>query len=332
MTIELYFSNQLDQLADKFSDTLADENCSKANIFDAPVVIVPNANLAKWLQLFLAKKNSIFMNVDFQYLEAGLWGMITELDSSEKKPEMLDNDLLKILLLYALQNLESNAPDFSPVTQYLMGEEGHKNPDYAARLWQLSEKLAHLFQEYEFHRIGMIQKWLDETAIQESMELCQQQLYLQLKTMRNELESRTGKQLLSMMEYVDKVLSKSKPNTEKAVGNKFIHFFGLSQISDFHLKLIGWLQPYYTILIYALNPSKEFWEDIKTPREKRWVQRKNVKTLAIQTEEKKQGELFQQDDNALLAAWGKPGRESVRLLCELTDYDFNTCFTAQKPA
>ena len=133
-------------------------------IFEAPVVIVPNANLAKWLQLFLAKKNSIFMNVDFQYLEAGLWGMLTALDSNEKYPEMLDNDLLKIMLLYALQNLKSSAPDFLPVTQYLMGEEGHKSPDYAARLWQLSEKLAHLFQEYEFHRIGMIQKWLDETS------------------------------------------------------------------------------------------------------------------------------------------------------------------------
>jgi len=176
MAIELYFSNRLDQLADKFSDIVDDENRSKANVFDAPVVIVPNANLAKWLQLFLAKINSIFMNVDFQYLEAGLWEMITELDSSENKPEMLDNDLLKILLLYALQNLESNAPDFLPVTQYLMGEEGHKYPDYAARLWQLSEKLAHLFQEYEFHRIGMIQKWLTEASIQENMELCQQKL------------------------------------------------------------------------------------------------------------------------------------------------------------
>jgi len=332
MAIELYFSNQLDQLADKFSDTVADENRSKTNIFDAPVVIVPNANLAKWLQLFLAKKNSILMNVDFQYLEAGLWGMIAELDSSENKPEMLDNDLLKILLLYALQNLKSNDPDFLPVTQYLMGAEGHKNPDYAARLWQLSEKLAYLFQEYEFHRIEMIQKWLDETTVRESMELCQQQLYLKLKTIRNELESRTGKQLLSMMEYADKVLSKSNPDTGKAVDDKFIHFFGLSQISDFHLKLIGRLQAYYTIFIYALNPSKEFWEDIKTPWEKRWVQRKNVKTLAIRTEEKEQGELFQQDDNALLAAWGKPGRESIRLLCELTGYDFNTCFAAQKSA
>ncbi|MFO7557177.1 MAG: exodeoxyribonuclease V subunit gamma [Desulfobacterales bacterium] len=332
MAIELFFSNELVQLADKLSDIVADENRSKANIFNAPVVIVPNANLAKWLQLFLAKRNSIFMNIDFQYLEAGLWDMIAALDSGKNKPEMLDNDLLKILLVHALQNLKGNVPDLLPVTRYLMREDGHQNPDYAARLWQLSEKLAHLFREYEFHRIGMIQNWLAGTAVQDSMERCQQQLYLKLKTKRNGLESRTGKKLLSMMEYADKVLSESGPGAEKAADNKFIHFFGLSQISDFHLKLIGRLQDYYTVFIYALNPSKEFWEDIKTPGEKRWVQRKNIKGLAIRTEEKEQGELFQYDDNPLLAAWGKPGRESVRLLCELTDYDFNACFTTQKPA
>jgi exonuclease V gamma subunit len=54
MTIELYFSNQLDQLADRFSDVVTDEVRGKGNILGPPVVIVPNANLAKWLQLLLA--------------------------------------------------------------------------------------------------------------------------------------------------------------------------------------------------------------------------------------------------------------------------------------
>jgi exonuclease V gamma subunit len=97
MTIELYFSNQLDQLADRFSDVVTGEVRGKGNILEPPVVIVPIANLAKWLQLLLAEKNSIFMNVEFQYLEAGLWGMLAALDSGENKPDMLDNDQLKIL-------------------------------------------------------------------------------------------------------------------------------------------------------------------------------------------------------------------------------------------
>ena len=90
------------------------------------------------------------------------------------------------------------------------------------------------------------------------------------------------------------------------------------------------MKDYYEIFIYAFNPSREFWEDIKTPQEKRWILRKNIAKLAIQSEEKDQGELFVTDDNELLSLWGKPGRESIRLLCELTDYDFHACFAKEK--
>jgi exodeoxyribonuclease V gamma subunit len=330
MTIELYFSNQLDQLAEKFSDVVTEEVRGKDNMLEPPVVIVPNSNLAKWLQLFLAEKNSIFMNVEFEYLEAGLWGMLAALDSGENKPERMDNDQLKILLLHILQNLDRSDADFFPLTQYLCGQDGAARPDDAARLWQLSEKIAHLFEEYEFHRTDMIRKWTASTVKTDGMEHCQQRLYTQLKILRDELASRTGKKLLSTMEYADIVLSNFGKDKRKASDSQNVHFFGLSQISNFHLTLIGRLQPYYTIHLHTMNPCEEFWEDIKTPREKSWIQRKNVKTLAIQSSEQDQGELFQQPDNALLAAWGKPGRESVRLLCQLTDYDFNACFTTAK--
>ena len=327
MAIELYFSNQLDQLADKFSDIVTGEVRSTANILEPPVVIVPNANLAKWLQFVLAEKNSIFMNVDFQYLEAGLWQMLAALDASDNKPDMMDIDQYKILLLHILQNLDISEPDFAPMTQYLYRDGDGDRPDDAARLWQLSEKLAHLFKEYEFHRTDMIQGWMVPGRESEGMERCQQRLYARLKTLREKFVNQTGNQMFSPMEYADSVLPKARKKENMALDPSSVHFFGLSQISSFHLTLIGRLQDYYTIHIYTMNPSQEFWEDIKTPREKRWIQRKNVKAFAIQTDEQDQGELFQQADNTLLAAWGKPGRENVRLLCQLTEYDFNACFT-----
>lgn len=332
MTIELYFSNQLDQLADKFSDVVADELRGKTNILEPPIVVVPNANLTKWLQLTLADKNSIIMNVGFQYLEAGLWAMLAALAPPENKPDMLDNDQLKILLLYLLQNLDRSDPDFLPITHYLFGQQGPESPDDAARLWQLAEKIAHLFKEYEFHRMDMIRKWTASPSATTGMERCQQRLYLRLKSLREQLARGTGQRLLSTMEYADIVLANAGRGQRQAADFQSVHFFGLSQISNFHLTLIGRLQDYYTIHIYTMNPSREFWEDIQTPREKRWIQRKSVKTLAIQTGEQDQGELFQPADNALLAAWGKPGRESVRLLCQLTDYDFKACYPSPPQA
>ena len=331
MTIELYFSNQLDRLADRFCGIVMEEVRNSDDIFAAPNVIVPNANLAKWLKLFMVEKNAIFMHMAFQYLEAGLWSMLTSLDPVGAIPEMLDDDRLRIMLLYALHNLDSDDPDLAPLSQYLRGEDGKRGMDYPPRLWQLAEKLAYLFREYEFHRMGMLREWSEGSTRWEGMALCQQRLYTRLKALRVGLEERTGTPLLSVMEYADRALSESRLEAGAEADRKPVHFFGLSQISSSHLTLIGRLQNHYRIHIYALNPSREFWEDVRTPGEKRWIQRRNVKRLALQAKEREQGELLDQDDNPLLAAWGKPGRESVRLLCELTGYDFSTCFADPAP-
>lgn len=336
MSIQLYFSNCLDKLAEQFVLKVDLENQHKKDVFKAPLIIAPNVNLVKWLQLMLARKRSVCMNMDFQFLEAGLWGLLANLDNEKLNPKLLNNDCLRMLLLYALQNLDKNKIEFKPINHYLFNPDNIKRPDYAARLWQLSEKFAGLFQEYEFHRWDMIQKWRQNKILLQGMELCQQKLYLLADELRSKLFHNSGILYLSMMEYADKVLAGE--SEEKAVaGNTkdFVHFFGLSQISPFHLQLVGRLSRYYEIFIYAFNPSREFWEDIKTPQEKRWIERKGVKKLEITHAELQQGELSghddsDRDDNELLSLWGKPGRESIRLLCKLTDYDFNACFAKEK--
>ncbi|MCK4467321.1 MAG: exodeoxyribonuclease V subunit gamma, partial [Desulfobacterales bacterium] len=334
MSIQLYFSNRLDKLAEQFALMVDLENRRKENIFKAPLVIAPNANLIKWLQLMLARERSICMNMDFQFLETGLWNLLANLETEKlnpKLPKLLDNDCLQMLLLYALQNLDGNKIEFKPINRYLLSPDNIKRPDYAGRLWQLSERFARLFQEYEFHRSDMIQKWRQNKILPKGMELCQQKLYLLTNELRDKLFHNSGTLYLSMMEYADRLLAgKSKEKAIAGNENDFVHFFGLSQISPFHLQLIGRLSNYYEIFIYAFNPSREFWEDIKTPQERRWILRKNLTKLAIQSEEKDQGELFVTDDNELLSLWGKPGRESIRLLCELTDYNFNACFAKEE--
>ncbi|MCJ7686555.1 MAG: exodeoxyribonuclease V subunit gamma [Desulfobacteraceae bacterium] len=115
MAIELYFSNQLEELADKYAATVDLENQVKRNILEGPLTIVPNQNLKKWLQLTLAKKRSVFMNVDFQYLESGLWDLLAGLDPGAEKPAMVDGHFLRMLLLYGLQGLGQNDPEFAPL-------------------------------------------------------------------------------------------------------------------------------------------------------------------------------------------------------------------------
>jgi len=326
MPIELHLSNQLDALAEKLSDAVAAEVRAKDNILDPPRIIVPNANLARWLQLSLAEKNSVFMNIEFQYLEEGLWNLLAALDTGEIVPEMIDQDQLTILLLHTLQNLDPTDPDLQPIRRYLYGDSASRGRIDAARLWQLSAKFAHLFKEYEYHRTDMIRQWLNPNQTPAGMVRCQQRLYAAIQQTKGNLSQQRDKPLLSMVEYADRLLAGSRKRPELAPDLKLIHLFGLSQISGFHLSLVDALQTYYRIHIYTMNPCQEFWEDIQTPGEKRWVEKRNVLSLAIEATEQDQADLLGEPDHELLAVWGRPGRENIRLLCGLADYDFNACY------
>jgi len=149
MTVEIFFSNQLEHLAEKLARIVSEEHRRVDNPFLPLKIIIPNNNLAKWLTLMLARRESIVMNVDFQFLETRLWKMIAALDTRPQPAEMLDKTKARLLILSVLTRIKKNDPDLAPMVGYLFNSDGRKHPDYTVRLWQLSERLAHLFQEYE---------------------------------------------------------------------------------------------------------------------------------------------------------------------------------------
>lgn len=325
MTIQLFFSNQIEALADKYTTVIDFENQVKENILEGPLTIVPNQNLMKWLQLTLAGKRSVFMNVNFQYLEAGLWDMLAQLDLREDRAEMMQSSHLRMFLLNGLMGLPAE-DDVALLREYLLEPDGGNGPDYTVKVWQLTERMVRLFEAYQFHRSDMIAQWSDSHYRPAGMERCQQRLYLMVRDLRDQYVQGSRTRLLSLTEYADEVLSDVPEHAGIGRSGKFVHLFGLSQVSLFHLSLIGRLQAYYDIFIYSLNPCREFWEDIQTPQETKWIQRRSVRRLEIRPEERDGGELLEEEPNALLAMWGKPGREHIRLLCHLTDYDFDACF------
>ncbi len=319
MSIELFFSNHIELLSEKLSDNLYKQK--KINILKPLRVIVPNQNLSKWIKIFLSKKDSVFMNIEWEYLESGLWKILLELNSGDISATLLDNERLKAVILYILLNIKKDDADFLPLIEYLYTTDTEAvKSNYAAKVWQLSEKLACFFREYEFHRTDMILSWIDEIPLENKMENCQQKLYLKIKKLLAEHNKNSGENFFSLIQFAQKTFSKKyilKKDTED------IHIFGFSQISQFHLNLIDKLKDYYNIFIYTLNPSKEFWEDVSTPWEKKWIKRKKS--------DKNENSIFlKDDDNFLLSVWGKQGRENVRMLCELTDYEFNSCFFTEK--
>lgn len=152
----------------------------------------------------------------------------------------------------------------------------------------------------------------------------------------------------TLPQYAELALSDPATPPPEAVAPVF-HLFGLSQVSPFHRDLIGRLADEERLgagaarfEIYALNPCAEFWEDALSLRERRArgrralaaapVPRERVEATRPDAAERAEGVLREeQDENGLLALFGKPGRETIKLWCQLTDHDFLEDFREPEP-
>ena len=308
--VELYFSNSVEELAVELASTL--KRNKPADLFESQTVIIPNANLQKWLQLKLAELNGIATNLDFPFLEVGLWDLVSELTGAQYEL-MLGVPQLQLLLIRHFKHEELfETPDLAA---YLM-KEGKVLPD---RLWQLSGQLSRLFLEYERNRPQIIDEWLWAREVfseEEFAKLEREQaiLYREIFGAKGFLKSHQLK-WSSLVQASKALFDKSfRPQPYK---RRSIYIFGPSQLSVFHRKLLCYLGRYFKIHIYSLNVCAEFWEDIQTPSEDRWFAGK-MKSLNIELDE---GDEFLQDvpDNPLLKAWGKPGREALKVFSDLED-------------
>jgi len=111
-----------------------------------------------------------------------------------------------------------------------------------------------------------------------------------------------------------------------------VHIFGISYVARIFQLLFGRLGDSKTIRIYTLNPCAEFWEDIETDRELFYRldhgENRRSKLLWSSTGEPDVEDPFglEEASTPALRHWGKPGREYIRLLGELTDCDFDSEF------
>jgi len=108
---------------------------------------------------------------------------------------------------------------------------------------------------------------------------------------------------------------------------KRLHIFGLSYVAPAFAEIFSALSAYTEVHIYAMNPCCEFWEDVdnrvNVAREG-WISRaERVEKFA---EEEDPFNLEDPNDSPALRLWGRPGREYIRTLNQLTDCEFDERF------
>ena len=314
--IYLYPANKMENLLvllDKI------QHVSPLPIFSKDVVIVQNAGMQHWLNMSLAKRRGISMNIDYALPSQFLWKLVRSIVSEDDVPDQspFSREVLawRIYELFAQEQV-INDSDFEAATRYWLGKSTpldynnlnddstesvlNFSNDHELKRYQLACQMADLFEQYLIFRPHWINDWengkfsagiTDEDA--QSIAQWQGKLWYLL----------TREQSYNPITLIEKAVKQLQSNS--ALLPKRISFFGINIMAPMWLSFINELSEYADVHFFHLNPCYAYWGDIVTEKQaiksiKQWVDGHDDITQTV--------------GNPLLANLGQQGREFMALL------------------
>ena len=169
MSLNVFYSNRIEDLAEHLRrDLLAERARAGADPFDFIPVMVPNTNIAKWLQIrVLAREKRLCAGIDFPFMEHELTRLLAaELPEGERFTPLAAHAYAVAVMKILLDPPEAQ-PEFArfaPFRAYVAGGEGAASPlviasQRQARMgWQLADRLATLMDQYEVRRPEIVRR------------------------------------------------------------------------------------------------------------------------------------------------------------------------------
>lgn len=360
--IELIYANRTENLLEKLACNLKKDNSSEP--LKAVEIITPNRNMDTWVRFGLAEKLGISANMHFRRLESFIGNLVRQ--NCPGLYSLTDLDIIEGAILAALTDEQLlSGPALEPVRRYLYGTAELSGSSILTakddnislmfsqgaelKRVQLASRLAYLFQEYTYSRPELIAAWRGDHHYGAQAE----ELINRVDSDPNYKYTAAWQKSLWQAVFGPDGILAGKPPTEggrwatldellledrlfehfASRGLPVIHIFGVSYVARLFQLLFARLGQTGRLKLYILNPCAEFWEDVETHRElfKRLSREKLVHRGKnnIHTDHNYSEDPFDllKAENPALSYWGRPGREHVRLLGELTDCDFESAFS-----
>jgi exodeoxyribonuclease V gamma subunit len=274
--------------------------------FASERIIVQTQGMAQWLKLDLARRQGIAANIAFPFPRAFLFDLMERILPESPRP--IAPSALTWRILETLGHL-LDRPAFQPLRNYL------PESDDARPAFQLSERIANLFDQYSVYRPGFIEDWLNHRESGDPSELWQSGLWREAMTGSLACQ---GKFLFDLIEAL-----KAAHNVRDLLPER-LSIFGATSMPPIYLEVFKVLGRHIPVHLFWLSPCREYWGDCPSPRE---AQRIRVATGP--------GNLCPEDlhtdpGHPLLTSWGKAGREFLDLIVdadsteEIEDYNTPT--------
>ena len=292
------------------------------------ILLVQSNGIAQWLKLALAADAGadepgcgIAAALNISLPGRFHWQAYRAVLGNLPETSPYDKQLLSWRLLRLLPTLLAE-PEFAALRHFLQDDRKQR------KQFQLAQRLADLLDQYQIYRADWLQDWAQGinriTGNNAHVPLPDQQSW-QAALWRRLIEDiapaeRLGGRAQVHQQFLDACASLT-PETRPAALPRRVVVFGLSSLPRQSLEVLAAIARCTQVLLCVHNPCSHYWGDIIDPQMAQRLFSKPYKRQApradmpVITDEHAADELFLRG-NPLLAAWGKQGRDYIRLLDE----------------
>jgi exodeoxyribonuclease V gamma subunit len=327
--IRVCCSNRTEALLSAFVRNLQHEREQVGPLVPVQVV-VPNRNVETYLRLGLARECGIAANLEITFLRKLLSHVARRALPGSR---IVDAQQIESHLLALFHDRDFLAqPGLSPVREYLQAG-GSERDAVDRRRCQLALQLGPLFEEYAASRAPMVEAWRTGTTMVDPVfaatEAWQRALWLEIFGRGGRIEQRSRREDVTWLR-IDEMLNQAELKGALALEGlgQQLHLFGASYMAPAYHRMIDLLGRHIDVVLYTLNPCREFWEDVETAGE---IRRRLARMPVVDSEDDPFG-LAKPGENLPLRLWGRPGRENLRLLNQMEASAFEEHFAeAERP-
>ncbi|MDR2031277.1 MAG: exodeoxyribonuclease V subunit gamma [Azoarcus sp.] len=291
------FSNRCEHLLEAL---LARLDADRRGPFARRQVVAPGSALRRRIELAVADREGVCAGIDFDHLAQWLWrriGHVVDLPArTPYAPPALAWRIFAALDAPWVRGHERLA-------RYLREADARMRFD-------LSERLAHLFDHYLCYRPDWLERWADgeralpaEDTAGHADEDWQAELWRRIHGGSESGDDDGGALSSPFMRFLHQAARMDDAALATAGLPPAVHIFGLPALPPLYLEILRTLARAMDVHMYVLNPCREYWFDIIDARRLSWLS-------------KRQQDLFFETGNKLLAAWGKQAQVHIESLFE----------------
>ncbi|HVU51418.1 MAG TPA: exodeoxyribonuclease V subunit gamma, partial [Polyangia bacterium] len=336
--IHLRYSNRTEELLRALAEDVRER---RGGLFEAVPLVVPNPQIETYVKLGVARANGIAAHLETRYLREHLASIV---QASAPDVVLVDRALVEGELLALFHDEERLAvADLAPARAWLAAG-GAASDALDLRRAQLAAELARLFDDYTFARPDLLGAWREGRTLEgagapdddkRDKERWERAAWLALFGRGGAFERRgraEARRYLDLPTFFDGKEARALKVPAAT------HVFGISYVARFYRGVFATLGGAGDVYIYALNPCREFWEDLEDGRARRaragdrarFPRRRAREQLSLLPTEgspsDERGAPADADDPPALVLWARPGRENIKLLNDLSNCDFSPRF------